>query len=95
MAGLRSSAEGHLLYARALAETGRSDEALDEYEQIAESYPSAEASVRHGLLLEQLGRVADAKAKYGELLVRMKRTPQYVREAQAEWLSTAEKRLST
>jgi len=89
------SAEGHLLYARALAETGRSDEALDEYEQIAESYPSAEASVRHGLLLEQLGRVADAKAKYGELLVRMKRTPQYVREAQAEWLSTAEKRLST
>jgi hypothetical protein len=46
------------------------------------------------LLLEQLGRKAEAKAKYGELLVLMKRTPQYVRDAQAEWLSTAEKRLS-
>ena len=88
------SADGHLLYARALAETGRSDEALEEYEQINELYPGAEATVRHGLLLEQLGRVSDAKARYGELLVRMKRVPQHIRNAQAEWISTAEKRLS-
>src|SRR5579863_142118 len=37
------SAEGHLLYARALEESGRTDDALSEYQAVANYYPGAEA----------------------------------------------------
>jgi hypothetical protein len=89
------SAEGHLLYARALAEVGRTDEALEEFKAVAGYFPGAEARVRYGLLLKQVGRAAEAKAVFTELLTQMKRAPAYVRKVQAAWLSIAEKALST
>jgi hypothetical protein len=88
------SAEGHLLYARALAEGGRPDEALEEYCAVAAYFPGAEARVRYGLLLNLMGRTAESNVVFTELLVQMKRAPKYLREAQAEWLSIAEKQLS-
>jgi hypothetical protein len=88
------SAEGHLLYARALAEVGRSEEALEEFQAIAAYFPGAEARVRYGLLLNLMGRTSEAKVVFTELLIQMKRAPKYLREAQAEWLSIAEKQLS-
>jgi hypothetical protein len=88
------SAEGHLLYARSLAEIGRTDEALDEYHALVAYYPGAEARVRYGLLLRMTGRNAEARVVFNELLLQMKRAPKYLREAQAEWLSIAEKQLS-
>jgi hypothetical protein len=88
------SAEGHLLYARALAEGGRLDEALEEYCAVAAYFPGAEARVRYGLMLDLMGRTAEAKVVFTELLLQMRRAPKYLREAQAEWLSIAEKQLS-
>jgi hypothetical protein len=88
------SAEGHLLYARALAEVGRIDEALEEFHAVAAYFPGAEARVRYGLLLGLVGRTADARVVFTELLIQMRRAPKYLREAQAEWLSIAEKQLS-
>jgi hypothetical protein len=88
------SAEGHLLYARALAEVGRVDEALEEFHAVAGYFPGAEARVRYGLLLRLVGRTAEAKVVFTELLIQMKRAPKYLREAQAEWLSIAERQLS-
>jgi hypothetical protein len=88
------SAEGHLLYARALAETGRVDEALGEYHALLAYAPGAEARVRYGILLRMAGRDAEARVVFNELLLQMKRAPKYLREAQAEWLSIAEKQLS-
>jgi hypothetical protein len=88
------SADGHLLYARALAEIGRSDEALDEYHALAGYFPGAEAKVRYGMLLKMAGRTAEARAVFNELLLQMRRAPKYLRDAQAEWLSIAEKQLS-
>jgi hypothetical protein len=88
------SAEGHLLYARALAEVGRLDEALEEFHAVAAYLPGAEAKVRYGLLLGLVGRTADARVVFTELLIQMRRAPRYLREAQAEWLSIAEKQLS-
>jgi hypothetical protein len=41
------SAEGHLLYARALTEAGRVDEALEEYPALIAYSPGAEARVRY------------------------------------------------
>jgi hypothetical protein len=87
------SAEGHLLYARALAEVGRVDEALEEYHAVAAYFPGAEARVRYGMLLRMVGRTAEAKVVFNELLLQMKRAPKYLRQAQAEWLSIAEKQL--
>jgi hypothetical protein len=88
------SAEGHLLYARTLAELGRVDEALDEYHAVSAYFPGAEATVRYGLLLKTVGRTAEARVVLNELLIKMKRAPRYLRNAQAEWLSIAEKQLS-
>jgi hypothetical protein len=88
------SAEGHLLYARALAEVGRVDEALEEYHAVAGYFPGAEARVRYGLLLKLVGRTGEARLVFNELLIQMKRAPSYLRKAQAEWLSIAEKHLS-
>ena len=87
------SAEGHLLYARALAEVGRIDEALAEYHAVAAYFPGAEARVRYGMLLHMVGRTAEGRVVLNELLLQMKRAPKYLREAQAEWLSIAEKQL--
>jgi hypothetical protein len=88
------SAEAHLLYARALAELGRVDEALDEYHAVSAYFPGAEATVRYGLLLKTVGRTAEARVVLNELLLKMKRAPSYLRKAQSEWLAIAEKQLS-
>lgn len=88
------SAEGHLLYARALAEAGRVDEALAEYLAILGYAPGAEARVRYGLLLQLIGRTAEARVIFNELLIQMKRAPRHARDMQAEWLAIAEKQLS-
>ena len=88
------SAEAHLLYARALAEVGRVDEALEEYKAVSAYFAGAEARVRHGMLLQMIGRVAEARVVFNELLIQMRRAPKYVRKAQAEWLSIAEKQLA-
>jgi hypothetical protein len=88
------SSDAHLLYARALQDAGRTDEALKEYHALSMRCPGAEAKVRYGLLLKVAGRLQDAKAVFSEFLVQMKRSPHYVREAQAEWIAIAERQLS-
>jgi hypothetical protein len=88
------SAEAHLLYARALSEAGRRDEAAQEYEALLGYAPSAEASVRYGLLLDELGRSREAKVVFAEFVVQMKRAPKFARKEQAQWLSIAEKSLA-
>ena len=87
------SADGHLLYARALAGSGRIDEALDEYKAVTSYFAGAEARVRWALLLESLNRHAEAKAIYTDLLTQMRRAPKFVRKAQAEWIAVAQKQL--
>ncbi len=88
------SADAHLLYARALAEVGRTDQALEEFHGVAAYFPGAEARVRYGMLLRVMGRTAEARLVFAELLIQMKRSPKHLRAAQAEWLSIAEKQLS-
>jgi len=87
------SADGHLLYAPALAGSGRVDEALEEFKAVSSYFAGAEARVRWALLLESLGRQPEAKAIYTELLTQMRRAPKFVRNAQAEWIAVAQKQL--
>src|SRR5258705_1080644 len=46
------SAEGHLLYARALAEAGRVDEALEEFSAVPALFPRAEVPHRYGVVVQ-------------------------------------------
>lgn len=69
------SADAHLLYARALAEVGRLDEALEEYHALVGYFPGAEARVRYGMLLQMVGRAAEARVVFNELLIQMRRAP--------------------
>jgi hypothetical protein len=85
------SSDGHLLYARALAEIGRTDEAIEEYKALAGYFPGAEARVRYGVLLDRLDRKAEARVVLTDLLTHMRRAPRHVRRAQAEWIGMAEK----
>jgi hypothetical protein len=85
------SADGHLLYARALEEIGRTDEAIEEYKALAGYFPGAEARVRYGLLLGRLDRRSEARMVLSDLLTHMRRAPKHVRKVQAEWIGMAEK----
>jgi hypothetical protein len=74
------SPEGHLLYAGSLADAGRIDEALEEYQAVSGYFPGAEARVRYGLLLRTVGRTTEARMVFNELLIQMRRAPKYLRE---------------
>jgi hypothetical protein len=87
------SADGHLLYARALEAAGRTDAALAEYDAVANYFPGAEARVRHSLLLDRVGRQAEARALLNTLLTQMRRAPKFAQKTQAEWIALAEKTL--
>jgi hypothetical protein len=87
------SADGHLLYARALEEIGRIDEAIEEYKALAGYFPGAEARVRYGLLLDRLDRKTEARVVLSDLLTHMRRAPKHVRKVQAEWIGMAERAL--
>ena len=86
-------AEGHLLYPRALVESGRMQDALLEYQAVANYHPEVEARVRCGLLLDKAGRRFEANAVLGKVLARFKPAPRHVRQAQSEWIARAEKTL--
>jgi len=87
------SAEGHLLYARALELGGLLSEALAEYEALSGYYPGVEARVRQGLLLHRMGRDADAKSVLGAVVTQLSGAPKYVRKIEAEWMTAAQRAL--
>ena len=47
------------------------------------------------MLPQMVGRTAEARVIFNELLIQMRRAPKSLRDAQAEWLSVAAKQLST
>jgi hypothetical protein len=87
------SAEGHLLYARALEESGRIAEAADEYQAVSSYYAGAEPCVRCGLALRKLGREVEAREVLSDVVKRIELAPRYVRKTQAEWLAMARQAL--
>jgi hypothetical protein len=85
------SAEGHLLYARALETEGNTAKALDEYKVLAHSYPGAEAAVRYAQLLKAQGQQDEARKVAQELLEEARIAPAHYRRAQKSWLDVAER----
>ena len=84
------SGDGHLVYARALEEDGRLTEAIEEYQALSNYYAGAEPRVRLGFALRKLGREAEARAVFADVIRQMSRAPGYAQKVQAEWISAAE-----
>ena len=87
------SADGHLLYARALEAEGDVAKALSEYATLAEYYPGAEAGVRYARLLNKSDQRPLAQQTLKALLDRAKYAPAHYRKAQREWLDEAHREL--
>jgi hypothetical protein len=83
------SADGHLLYARALESEGDFEKALSEYATLAGYFPGAEAAVRYAKLLKRQGQDAQARQVLQGLLDRAKYAPSHYQRAQREWLDAA------
>jgi hypothetical protein len=88
------SAEGHLLYARALQQEGDAARALDEYRVVAGYYPGAEATVRYAQLLRAQGQNDVARQALKGLLDQAAVAPAHYRRTQEEWLKQAERELA-
>ena len=89
------SADGHLLYARALEAEGDLSKALSEYATLSEYFPGAEAGVRYARLLNKSDQAPLAQQTLKALLDRAKYAPAHYRKAQREWLDEAHRELSS
>lgn len=87
------SADGHLLYARALEAEGNNEKALSEFATLADYFPGAEAGVRYAKLLKRNGKGPQARTVLESLLERAKFAPAHYRRAQRSWLDEAESEL--
>ena len=85
------SPDGHLLYALALEESGRTDEALANYANVGQYFPGVEPRVRQAQLLQKLGRGTEAKTIAEDVLRGLNRAPAHVRRNQREWLASAQR----
>jgi hypothetical protein len=87
------SADGHLLYARALEGEGNLEKALSEYATLTEYFPGAEAGVRYARLLIRSDQRPLAQQTLKALLDRARYAPAHYRKAQREWLDEAHREL--
>lgn len=87
------SAEGHLLYARALEAEGNSDKAMSEYQALSKYYSGAEAMYRHAMLLKRQGQTERGNALLKELLANAELAGAVFRKEQREWIEAARKEL--
>jgi hypothetical protein len=88
-----SSADAHLLYARALEAQAKDGEALEEYKKLVRYYAGEEARARFGLLLRKVGRAEEARAMFEEVLRLLDGAPSRYRRAQKQWGDIARQNL--
>ena len=69
------SADGHLLYARALEALGDTAKAEEEYRALSSYYAGPEANYRYALMLRQLGRQREARELLEQIQNYARRSP--------------------
>ena len=80
------SAEGHLLYARALESTGELGKALREYAAVSKYFPGVEARYRLALCLRKNGNEKAALSEFESILKDAKTAPTHFLKSQKQWL---------
>ena len=88
------SLDGHLIYAKSLADLGEHEAALTEFESLSDAYPGEEARIRYALLLKEMGRTEAAVELFRQTVLRSKRAPGYYRQQQKEWIRIARENLA-
>lgn len=88
------SAEGHLLYARALEKNGQTEQALKEYQSVATYFPGAEARYRLGEALHNSGQQAASRDIFEQILKDARLAPAHFRKSQKSWLNKAKAALN-
>lgn len=83
------TAEGHLLYARALDGAGFPGRALEEYAALAPYFAGEEARCRYGELLARTGAKGEAQAQYREIVHRVELAGRTYRRDQRPWYDQA------
>ena len=81
--------DGHLLYARALAGQGKTDDALAEYAAVTKYFPGAEAICRHAMYLRSIGRHDEARSLFQSIVKTVETSPQHVRRLNKQWYTIA------
>lgn len=89
------SAEGHLLYARALEAEGRIDEAVKEYSAVSGYFPGVEARYRLALCLVVAGNDSAANAEFESILNDAKLAPPHFRKSQKTWLDAVKNEMTS
>ena len=87
-------ADGHLLYARSQEQQGNVEQALIEYAALAEYYPGEEARCRLGLLLQKLGRVAEARTLFQHVVRSVERASKLYYRTERDWYEVARRNLT-
>lgn len=87
------TAEGHLLYARALEAEDNIDQAIKEYSAVSGYFPGAEARYRLALCLEAAGKNSAARSEFESILNDAKLAPPHFRKSQKKWLDAVKQAL--
>ena len=82
-------AEILMLRAKALEAMGRLEEALGEYQVLADIYPGEEGRWRYADLLSRMNHAPEAQEVMERMLRNAERMPEHYRDAQGEWLKLA------
>ena len=87
------SADGHLLYARALEAEGQIDDAVREYSAVSGYYPGVEARYRLALCLGIAGKNTASRAEFESILNDAKLAPPHFLKSQKTWLEAVKREL--
>lgn len=87
------SADGHLIYARALEGLGAEAEAKVEYEALAGYYPGYEARVRYAIYLLKRGEVGKGRAMLETIVNAYRKLPRHAQDLNRDWYLVAKKNL--
>jgi hypothetical protein len=84
-----TSADGHLLYARAREQLGETGAALLEYEALVRYYSGPEPACRLGAILKTQGRNAEAQALFQKVLNESRIAGRHYNTIHKEWVDMA------
>ncbi len=89
------SAEGHLLYARALEDNDQVEMAVREYSAVAGYFPGVEARYRLALCLSKANNTVASRKELESILNDAKLAPQHFRKSQKIWLQAVKRELAS
>ena len=84
-----TDADGHLLFARALAGQRKTGEAVREFESVTRYYPGPEALCRYAMFLQAGGRADEARAMFARIVKTIETSPPHVRRLNKRWYQIA------